>query len=498
MCVGTTAPRAARLSIAESYCNWIQRRVAQGTASAMPRNSRSSPDSQAPAGGVELREDLPLKARGGGGGAARCAGGPRLLLAAFAAFTAAVTLALLTQIHFGDFELVPHGSVSSGAAACSRAGTDALKAGGRALDAAVAAALCLAVLAPHRTSLDASGALLYWEYRNARTQPATLYEWGGAGAAGGGGERAPRLLAALATLHAQLGALPWPQLLEPTIKIAKDGFVVSEGLAAAAGGVGPYAPNALVTAPALAAFLTGLLNHTSSELSAEWQGSALVRRSTAAARAAGAWRVLVAGAGAAAARALAAALTPPPDSPDDAQRRVVAALQGEARAGALAAAGAATGLAVVDRYDTYIAFVTGLSVPFGSGPATAAGWARDEPGAPLDLAPAILLDDSVCGTRYVLGAESTSALAQAAAALVLDGAAGAVERARVQVQPGGRLALEAGRPPPAAQALPAPPGPPLAPVNASLPYAAVNLVQQRADALASHADSRGGGFASRF
>lgn len=61
----------------------------------------------------------------------------------------------LVQCRYFLFQLVPHGSVSSSAAACSRAGTDALKAGGRALDAAAAAALCLAVLAPHRTSLDA-------------------------------------------------------------------------------------------------------------------------------------------------------------------------------------------------------------------------------------------------------------------------------------------------------------------------------------------------------
>lgn len=59
-------------------------------------------------------------------------------------------------------QLVPHGSVSSSAASCSRAGTDVLKAGGRALDAAVAAALCLAVLAPHRTSLDAYVCLFHY------------------------------------------------------------------------------------------------------------------------------------------------------------------------------------------------------------------------------------------------------------------------------------------------------------------------------------------------
>lgn len=37
---------------------------------------------------------------------------------------------------------------------------------------------------------------------------------------------------------------------------------------------------------------------------------------------------------------------------------MVEALQGEARAGALALGGVATGLAAVDRYDTYVALVT--------------------------------------------------------------------------------------------------------------------------------------------
>lgn len=206
-------------------------------------SSRSSPDSQHVTGAA-LREDLPLKV-GGGVRTRCCAPGPRLILTAFAVLSAAITLALVTQIYYGDFELVPHGSVSSSAAACSRAGTDALKAGGRALDAAAAAALCLAVLAPHRTSLDASGAMLYWEYRAARTHPPTLYEWGGAsedasqgasqGAAAG---RPPRLVLALATLHAQLGALPWQQLLMPAIRLAKEGYQVSDGLAAAAGAAG--------------------------------------------------------------------------------------------------------------------------------------------------------------------------------------------------------------------------------------------------------------------
>lgn len=57
-------------------------------------------------GGVELREDLPLKSGGAGASTARCCvGGPRLILAAFAALTAAITLALLTQIYYGDYEV---------------------------------------------------------------------------------------------------------------------------------------------------------------------------------------------------------------------------------------------------------------------------------------------------------------------------------------------------------------------------------------------------------
>lgn len=107
------------------------------------------------AGVVELREDVPLAGRGGG--SARCggAGGPRLIAGCFAALSVSITVALVTQMYYGEREVAPHGSVSSSAAECSRAGTDALQAGGRAMDAAAAAALCLAVLAPHRTSLDA-------------------------------------------------------------------------------------------------------------------------------------------------------------------------------------------------------------------------------------------------------------------------------------------------------------------------------------------------------
>ncbi|KAF9406466.1 hypothetical protein HW555_013175 [Spodoptera exigua] len=272
-----------------------------------------------------------------------------------------------------------------------------------------------------------SGAMLYWEYRAARTRPPALYEWGGASegasedASQGTSGRPPRLLVALATLHAQLGALPWQQLLMPAIHLAKEGYQVSEGLAATAGAAGPspatgpVAAGSVATAPALAAFLSSLLPNSSAELSEAWRGAALVRSTTPIETRAGAWRLLAPPGASGAARALQAALMPAPASPDEAQRRVIAALQEESRAGRLRPPGPATGLAAVDQYDTYVALVTGLSAPFGSGPAEEsgapdgapgeapgeAGWTPDEPHEQLDLAPAIMLDTTVCG-QYTL------------------------------------------------------------------------------------------------
>lgn len=89
--------------------------------------------------------------------------------------------------------------------------------------------------------------MLYWEYRQSRTQQPTLFEWGGpqpaaaaltaeapapvtshagspgvvTSAAAGPDARAPRMLVALAALHARLGALPWEKVLQPAIDIAK-------------------------------------------------------------------------------------------------------------------------------------------------------------------------------------------------------------------------------------------------------------------------------------
>ncbi|XP_050670572.1 glutathione hydrolase 6-like isoform X2 [Leptidea sinapis] len=374
--------------------------------------------------------------------------------------------------------------------------------GGGAIDAAIATTLCLAVVTPHRTSLDASGSLLYWEYRQSRTTEPTLIEWGGVGnAANINATGPPRLLVGLAALHAKLGVLSWSKLLQPAIDVARIGFNVSTGLAMAAASreILEYTAGEHRTEPPLAEYLQSLQRNTSEELCIIWSCESSVWWSSVASVLAGGWRVWTGGAGARASVALAAALDPLPLTPLEAFRRVVANLEKQASiAEDTWPTGVASGLAVVDPQDTYVALSSGLSVAFGSGNITKNGWREDIPSAPLDLAPSILVDETVCGTRYIMGAESLSALAEGAAAVLVNGpllVVKSVESARVLVETNGFLALEPDRllPPAALSTLQLGP-----PVNASLPLPALNVIQQTGDTLLSHADSRGGGVASRF
>lgn len=58
-------------------------------------------------------------------------------------------------------QIVPHGSVATDFKECSAIGVDILKKGGNAVDASIAGALCLAVVNPHSTGLDAYVSFFY-------------------------------------------------------------------------------------------------------------------------------------------------------------------------------------------------------------------------------------------------------------------------------------------------------------------------------------------------
>jgi gamma-glutamyltranspeptidase/glutathione hydrolase len=138
------------------------------------------------------------------------------------------------------------GAVASADALATQAGLDVLRAGGNAVDAAVATALALAVVYPEAGNLGGGGfavvkvgdkvmTLDFREtapaaatrnmYLDAQGKPVENASLAGPLAAG-----VPGSPAGLWELHRKLGRLPWARLVAPARKLAADGFPVDRHL----------------------------------------------------------------------------------------------------------------------------------------------------------------------------------------------------------------------------------------------------------------------------
>lgn len=128
------------------------------------------------------------------------------------------------------------------------AGHQMLRAGGSAVDAAIAVQMVLTLVEPQSSGIGGGAFLLHFDGRNVmafdgrETAPATateklfqnaegkampFYE----GVVGGRSVGAPGVLRMLEMAHRRYGRLPWASLFEPAIKLAEDGFPVSPRLA---------------------------------------------------------------------------------------------------------------------------------------------------------------------------------------------------------------------------------------------------------------------------
>jgi gamma-glutamyltranspeptidase/glutathione hydrolase len=165
----------------------------------------------------------------------------------------------------------------------TRAGVDAMAAGGNAVDAAIAANSVLAVTAQHMCGL---GGDLFALVHTGTGPPACL---NASGRAGSGADPAGLLAEGFTSmphrddvrsvpvpgcidgwwaLHQRFGSLPMADLLAPAIRLATDGFAASALLAHAAGRIrdvhgaqdfaGLTGPGSLVTRPGVAAVLRSL------------------------------------------------------------------------------------------------------------------------------------------------------------------------------------------------------------------------------------------------
>uniref|UniRef100_A0A0E0FGA4 Gamma-glutamyl transferase n=1 Tax=Oryza nivara TaxID=4536 RepID=A0A0E0FGA4_ORYNI len=145
----------------------------------------------------------------------------------------------------GGVRLSPHeveagvGAVATDDGRCSEVGAAALRAGGHAVDATVAATLCLGVVHPMSSGVGggafivardaASGDAVAFDARETAPAAATPDMYAGNPTSKYKGALAMGIPGELAGLHAawsRYGRLPWKDLFAPAIKLARDGFTV--------------------------------------------------------------------------------------------------------------------------------------------------------------------------------------------------------------------------------------------------------------------------------
>ena len=164
-------------------------------------------------------------------------------------FTAAILLVLAcASVGTNSSPLrAKFGMVVSQEETASNVGAEVLREGGTAIDAAVATAFALAVTHPTAGNIGGGGFLVYrpaagdpvaYDFREmapAKSSPTMFMKDGkydfdlhhnshiSVGV--------PGTVAGLHMAWKEQGKLPWPRLVEPAVKLARDGFVVTEGLA---------------------------------------------------------------------------------------------------------------------------------------------------------------------------------------------------------------------------------------------------------------------------
>ncbi len=137
------------------------------------------------------------------------------------------------------------GMVVTSARPASEAGREILAQGGNAVDAAVAAAFAVGVVEPYHSGIGGGGFILLYEAESRRTFAVDARETApaaahrdmyrdpagrvdrGASRAGGQAVAVPGLVRGLLEVHARFGKLERRAVLEPAIRIAREGFPIS-------------------------------------------------------------------------------------------------------------------------------------------------------------------------------------------------------------------------------------------------------------------------------
>lgn len=173
-----------------------------------------------------------------------------------------------------DYDAIHHpvmarkGMVVSQSQIASEVGADVLRQGGNAVDAAVATGLALAVTLPRAGNLGGGGFMLVHLAKEKKTLAVDYYGQAPAATdaallAGANGKMDPakryshRAVAVPGTVkglyevHREYGKLPWKKLVEPAVKLAADGLILTDDMTYA---LDVYRDGLLADAPSAKAF----------------------------------------------------------------------------------------------------------------------------------------------------------------------------------------------------------------------------------------------------
>jgi len=137
-------------------------------------------------------------------------------------------------------ELYKHGAVAADAVTCSEIGRDILERNGSAVDSAVATSFCLGLFSMHSTGIGGGGLMLVYK-RATKTMESFDYREVAPGKSredmfvddatksktGGLAIAVPGEVKGLYEAWKKYGQLPWKELLEPTINLTENGFMVT-------------------------------------------------------------------------------------------------------------------------------------------------------------------------------------------------------------------------------------------------------------------------------
>ncbi|XP_062521040.1 glutathione hydrolase 1 proenzyme-like [Corticium candelabrum] len=169
--------------------------------------------------------------------------GLTVVIAGGVVFMIGVGIGLVVDILVGLPERDYHGAVAADSENCSLIGTDMIKRGGSAVDSAIAVLLCIGVIHGQSSGLggggfmivrDAKGNAEAFDFRTtapAAASPDMFRDNRHLALAGGLAVAVPGELKVMSEAHKKYGKLPWRDLFQPSIILARDGFTVNRALA---------------------------------------------------------------------------------------------------------------------------------------------------------------------------------------------------------------------------------------------------------------------------